>query len=402
MHNLIDAEVDTYPLDLYSGNPKITIFKKRYLERPTHFNKWSYVYDFGTSKNLCISDMYQKNIHIYSNLSLIITFNESLDIKTAFSCLYNVYFRIGSLVAMCLDGSSIYEILRLNYQCIKKIKKVLKHTNQLIIPLQTFVTHEDSFITASHTVEIKYEIAPGYQMKNTSVGLTCVYLTSSEEIRYRFCSEEYMANRYYVEKHRIINDTKITIPVMLPIKTIIVIPKNKNNRMDIGIEFRKFIRSTDNHFADDIDYQSNNYYLNLLCEQSTNNIPTGKLFPTNKNLHIDIKAVNPDEITIIYCCHDYLRIGPEYVAFGGLLVKRVNENHYPLTKVSENKFIEGYWFPSDPSDYDYDVSYPIPVPTVEPVSIEFMAKLELLTKTVATENAYHGPSPCRLCDGGNG
>ena len=405
--NLLDRDVDTDPLKFYSKNPTSTIFKKNYSFRLTHYNKWTQLYDFGLSRDIHIVDMYTKNIHMYNNLSLILTFGINLEIVTAFSFLTFISLKIGNLVTINLPGHIIYEIICMNYKNKKKIAKILKHKNQLIIPLQTLISQNDLYISANHNIEIHYKYKPeaDHWINNVSVGLVSVYLTSEEKRRYQFCGQEYMANRYYFERHRIEKISKIAVPVLLPIKTIIIIPKNPNYTIDINIEFRNFIRSSYNYFSDGIDIHSNNYYMNLLiphAELTTNNIPPGKLITKNKNLYLDIKTDNPNEITIIYCCHDYLRMESDCVQYGGCLVNRINENYYPLTKISENKFIEGYWFPLEPTDKDYDISYPKPISSIEPISIDFTNKLILLTNTVATTESYYGSSTCRLCQCSNG
>lgn len=79
-------------------------------------------------------------------------------------------------------------------------------------------------------------------------------------------------------------------------------------------------------------------------------------------------------------------------------MKKINNNTYPLTKVSDSEFIEGYWFPSSSSDKDY----PSPNVTNIPVDKIFLNKISLLTNKHAKELHYNGYSKCRICDCKNG
>lgn len=413
--NLIDGDCKKLPLKIFSENPTKTIFKKVYSERPTHYNKWTQIFDFGLSKNIHIDNLYSKNIHVYNDLSLILTLDSStkLSIDVAFEHITNITFKMKNLVTLDLSGSVIHEIIRTDHKNIKKINSIFKHKNQLVIPLQTLISPKDSFFPTNHDIDISFETRDNFVV-NASVGLVCAYLTSEENRRFQSCHHEYMSNRYYVESHKVENTEKIPIPVLLPIKTIIVVPERRNfqessssnnNNILINLEFREFNKSSYNYFSDGIDINSNSYYLNsmILHDNFTKNIPTGKIIAKNKNLFLDIKSDKPTEITIIYCCHDYLRMYTDSMGYGGCLRNREHNNFYPLTKVSDNEFIEGYWFPDeDPSDTDYDISYPKPLATNNPVPIEFINKLQLLTDTEAKKDSFWGSSSCRLCHCANG
>jgi hypothetical protein len=95
-------------------------------------------------------------------------------------------------------------------------------------------------------------------------------------------------------------------------------------------------------------------------------------------------------------------MGEGLVKYRGCLTERKNENYYPLTKISETKFIEGYWFPNEPSDADYDTLYPKPKNSAEPVPANFIEKLEFLTNTKAKKESFMGSSICRICECANG
>lgn len=83
-------------------------------------------------------------------------------------------------------------------------------------------------------------------------------------------------------------------------------------------------------------------------------------------------------------------------------MKKINNNTYPLVKVSNSEFIEGYWFPSSPSDKDYDIGYPVPIKTNIPIDEIFLNKLCLMSNKHAMKLHYNGYSKCRICGCNNG
>ena len=68
-------------------------------------------------------------------------------------------------------------------------------------------------------------------------------------------------------------------------------------------------------------------------------------------------------------------------------------NNYPLTKVSENVFIEGYWY----ENTFINQKYPSPLSSTIPVDEIFINKLKTLIKTTQFID-WLGPSMCRLCN----
>lgn len=89
----------------------------------------------------------------------------------------------------------------------------------------------------------------------------------------------------------------------------------------------------------------------------------------------------------------------------------VNKNKfYPLTKLKDNSFVEGYWFSNDSNESKH---YPFPKATSEPVDPNFIDKLETImsfgltgsskqTDNRVTIESYFGSSECRLCGCSNG
>jgi len=172
-----------------------------------------------------------------------------------------------------------------------------------------------------------------------------------------------------------------------------------------------------NLFCDKVDQVN---CINFVSEESSSFIPTGSYIPKNKNsnlvIEINEKLINKTKkdrysfsnncifgFTILYVCIDQLNIDKNTIQYTGLLLNRGHDgNTYPLTKVSDNEYIEGYWFPLNPNESDFEQMYPKPKQQKTFVSTEFLDKLKLLTENNAIAIQYYGSSMCRLCKRYNG
>lgn len=72
-------------------------------------------------------------------------------------------------------------------------------------------------------------------------------------------------------------------------------------------------------------------------------------------------------------------------------------NYYPLTKVSNDTFIEGYWH-NRQLDNSGNPIYPFPLATETKVDPQFLTKLQHVIMKKASVDYYFGYSRCRLCD----
>lgn len=80
------------------------------------------------------------------------------------------------------------------------------------------------------------------------------------------------------------------------------------------------------------------------------------------------------------------------------------DNNYPLTKVNDNEYIEGYWFSND----KYNDIYPKPLATCNKVDQIFIEKFKKIMEKIKNKkikgeyNGYFGYSHCRICSKKNG
>lgn len=405
MQNFIDPDCDMHPISFYSKNPSMTCFKKVTNLRPTHHNRWTQIFDYLLEREIHLfNDDSFNNIHLYSNLSLIITFpDNSISFLDALDRITNITVHLDGLEVLNMNGYIIHKIIGLNNDALKKIKKVWKHKNQLIIPIQSLLFGEESYLPNNISIDISFS---SLEDVIASIGITCVYLTDEEKRQFNFSIQEFVINRFHYHTSKTQN---IPIDVMLPIKTIILLSET---RIDANVDFMKFCNSSYNYFNDNMTLETDVYYLHSVVD-TVRDYPCGKIIPNEKI--ITIKPDPSDSLnisgelmfTVIYCCHDYLQFSPALgeqnanIKFLGLLLKKENNNTYPLTKISETEFIEGYWFPLNPCDNDYNIGYPKPIVTDTPVCQRFLDKLKLITNS-AKKNDYFGWSKCRICKCVNG
>jgi hypothetical protein len=77
----------------------------------------------------------------------------------------------------------------------------------------------------------------------------------------------------------------------------------------------------------------------------------------------------------------------------------MSDNNYPLTKVNDKEYIEGYWF----SNYIDNNKYPKPLATDIKVDQKFIEKLKKMMNDIENKKInsqhmhYRGYSYCRLC-----
>ena len=124
----------------------------------------------------------------------------------------------------------------------------------------------------------------------------------------------------------------------------------------------------------------NSIYLNLNFDDK----------PLNKNINVSTKGLNILKI----------EKGTVRMNYGMIFKNNIPTiiSNYPLTKISDTKFMEGYW--SNVDDFD-SMKYPQPLATDIPVNKDFLDKLKRINEK-AYQIHYLGFSHCRICKCLNG
>jgi len=195
-----------------------------------------------------------------------------------------------------------------------------------------------------------------------------------------------------------------------PIKSIII-----SNGFDINnakVNGMSFYRPNDNSYSEllrkttthnfPINSKSDDYlYYNAYgFDKSVTEFDViTKLIPMNKLITIDSIRDHVVEIMFVFC--NYLHCVPSHsqISWNYESFKQ-NENYYPLSKLADKVYVEGYW-----QRKGEICQYPFPKKTNEKVDEVFLANLEHIMKTLnGTDNAkqYFGASNCRICDKYNG
>lgn len=114
--------------------------------------------------------------------------------------------------------------------------------------------------------------------------------------------------------------------------------------------------------------------------------------PTNK-LQVGVVGINIIHFDPVMT---YLRPCTKFTTYSAF---RFPATGSPLTKLANNSFAEGYWYDTNQKSKNY----PLPIETKDPVSEEWITKLEKVTNSVfVTTQKCLGYSKCRVCNKDNG
>lgn len=187
------------------------------------------------------------------------------------------------------------------------------------------------------------------------------------------------------------NEPTIVLKYNAPVHSIIVIPNNNDNIIDVKLDHMSFINGNSKFLQMSNSKNArpgNNHYL-ISCEKKcsswrghyTCNPRTLKISKkNNESYKIIIEFQSCMQSSFVKC---------------RLKEPTIPTNNYPLTKIDEQHFIEGYWF-ENKSIYPSE-DYPWPLVTDIEVNKEFIKNFKTICEVC--ERIYcHGPSYCRLCD----
>lgn len=138
------------------------------------------------------------------------------------------------------------------------------------------------------------------------------------------------------------------------------------------------------------DYKPMSLTHNLLYESG--------LIYCSPNRFINFEILEQTNIEIMYKYKNIINIENGKIKVGNKFEKKINHNNNPLTKINDNKFIEGYWY----EDYLFrNHDLPIPIESNVVIDKDFIKKLCDIYNQVIPKSFY-GSSMCRICKQSNG
>ncbi|AYV76218.1 MAG: hypothetical protein Terrestrivirus5_40 [Terrestrivirus sp.] len=411
------------------SNATVTFFKTIFAGRPfTHYRKWIETTNHGKDSNTIIvinKDKYN-SLNGMMNLLFVIDCdnnnnNNNNNNKLSFEdeIVFNqlsIKLRIGDLVIFDQECYGILNILKSMNELYNKAVSIYENDNQIYIPLQNFMMKNVNFPTCSFKDDLIIEF---YYSHYKNVITTCeAYQLDQEEYkRFRDTAHETRIRSYHTELHRIPRTEPIVnIPLeskvlirnisLLPLKgTVTNAYIDSKPFTKLSDPYNKFYETYSNSIPNNKNKNNNNNKYDCFIydtvptngKDGSTEINTGFIVGNNNRsiiVKFDNSTQKPDEldyidnyvlITIGY--DNILNTKPEIV-FDYLPYKYDYSNNYPLTKVSDTEYIEGYWY-DDVSDSKETRTYPFPKP--EPnkqINEQFMSKLETIIENANSFKHY--------------
>jgi hypothetical protein len=360
---------------------------------PTHFNHWYQELEISNNSlkhEIIISpDKYERKINVLKNLTIEINRSKNCPFKTI--DIINLSLKIGSVTIFSMDGVAL--------NCL--IDREFIGDNYVMIPIQQLIFNRDRYF--NFTKNLNWEITiESHNPTDVKIYSEVVCLTECERKSFHLLDQEINFYHYHVKK---INKGDladyIQFPISLPVSEIII----SDNADSASMDFMKFMRGNSKYLqflkkqTPQRKFPPNNksFYLSCYIEEG-NDVIAGKYYIENKKIYIHSSSCDP--IYVIIKCANTLLMNSYKISFGSsILPIDVNQlNNYPLTKVSDKCYIEGYWATIG---YGYDLSYPWPKPGDQQVNQDFLDRLEELKNESEVTSSF-GFSTCRLCGKNNG
>lgn len=395
--DIINAE--NFAKNYLTKSPKKTQFKTLVETKMTHSNHF----------NLKIEPIIKENIHefifdsnitdlsiTYRNICIVIYCASFSDIKYL-----NIRNRINKSNIFGYSGDEINMMMSLNSTLYNKCNDSF-NKDYIIVPInQLLFVNNNICLFNNKDLDLVIDIEFNKIIQKSYLMMDAYNLTNEEANRMFQCGHEYFINDYLFLYEDIDYEKKIELKYYEMVDSIVIDFYNKDNdklkRNKISLDKIPFIGPEEYPFiplSSTPNLLQNGYF--YLVSDSTPNYTSGRYVCNPRTLHIKTGDNTRCVIMIKFFSH----MNSSFVK--AKLYDDIDYDfNYPLTKVDDNNFIEGYW--SSPNNIYETKKYPYPKSSDEKVSKEFINKLEQILKSSDTnKNSYFGFSICRLCGCNNG
>lgn len=408
-------------------NPEVTHLLPVFGKKPTRYNKWCQPLEYEklfTSTKIKFFVGRQKNhIHALQHATLF-TNLEMENVK-------NVIKRITLLIKTTNNETTLFDFDFDEYVALLNLLNIEK--DMFFVPFQYFVFGKELFLTCKeHFVgfELLLETTSHISLFTTRIDGMCYTVGKHELNRFLFTSRSYFVNKYITIETNINNSTgSLDLNYCQPIRSITAFNYATSNDICVSIDDIPFYGSYNNcpHFYDCDEEQNFFEYLSEIDKQLYSGLIANcekhmyyktfdqdahfmdvndcynKMLPTNKLLHIESACgSNIGKIRFLIQFMSELQCD-EYATYAQCInfpIKN-NPNSNPLTKLSDNVFVEGYWQEYNECGCCNKLKYPFPVESETKVNEIFLQNLEHIKKYCKID-CYFGSSYCRLCNICNG
>lgn len=367
--------------------PSVTCFKKiAHIKTFTHFRRWIETLSVERGHNILLNKDKYNVINGIWNMLFVVDLNvHNQNHDSNFDSQFidnklSIKLRLGDVVIFDQDCYGLLNIFKSYSESYNRSVSIYNSTKQLIIPLQQFIMEHDQCLNVCH---YKNDLIMECNYNSDYANKYCVTFEAfqyddAEYKRNTLTANEQYINGYHTQSYRIpSNELVFKIPVTTPtlLRHLTVFSVEGNVR-SVTIDQRPFTRLSDpynRYYRSHSDYSysctdsDNNTFvydthLTMKLEQS-NNINVGFITGSSDRF-ITVQFNNSENsenvIVVTYKYDNFLRSTPE-VLFEFERFNYDYSHNYPLTKISDTEFVEGYWY-NNQSDDKETRQYPFPKP----------------------------------------
>lgn len=388
----------------------------------TRYNKWCQSLDYEKSvssqKIKFVIGRQAQHVHVLQHATLF----TDLSLANAQSIIKQITLTIKTTES----STQLFSIKFNEYVALLNLLNIQKEI--FYVPFQYFVFGKQYFHSCyANFVGFELELITtiNSSLFSTRIDSMCCTLGTDELKKMTLLPHSYFVNKYLSQEHNS-NDSSISIVLnyLQPIKSIVAYNYSTDNDICVHIDNMPFYGSYDNapylygiNSSDNLfDYLSEidkvahssivgncdrHMYFKTLDDSShfmDVNDCYNKILPINKIINIE-SACDSKIGTISFLIQFVTQLYIEKECIYSQCIKSLQNNpiSYPLTKVSNTEFIEGYWQESNECGCCNPIKYPYPVNSGIRVDKVFLQNLEHI-KQYCKVDYYMGPSSCRLCE----
>ncbi|CAH6420179.1 Hypothetical protein KVN_LOCUS36 [uncultured virus] len=398
-------------------NPQTTLFKKN-SNKYTHFAKnmkeFKVEIDKDNSHNFVIPTDQYEYINAISNSLLVFKFNSNFDLESIFKQIIEIKFSIGETILLDISGSNLLIALKLFFDKFKKIKKKFNSDKSLLIPILNLIFDNNPLMLSRFDSDLLIKIRfENNILVESKFIIEYFCLTKEEKNMNKNCANMINLNGYLFNDYEIINSNEVFFdcPNKYPIEQIFIYSKEE---MEVNLIYHnmKFLflnsKSEFSYLYKNINIDDEKFLYYLDSAPSFYNACiddyAGLFYPDEKcKIHIIFSKKISETINIIYKFRNKAITQENKLCLPKFDNCNFSNNYYPLTKIDNNKFIEGYWFEIDVFHTKLN-QYPKPKATDNKIDPLFLSKFEKMIKQNQDKNliSYYGNSKCRICGIENG
>lgn len=403
-------------------NPEITHLKQVLGKKVTRYNKWcqslEYEKTFSSQTIKLFIGKQNQFVHTLQHMTLF----TDLSLINA----QNIIKQITLKIKTTSNDTQLFSFTFDEYIALINLLNIQKE--MFYIPFQYFVFGKQVFHSCyTHFLgfELELTIAPNSSLFSTRIDSMCYTLGEHELKRSVECTHSYFVNKYLpIQCETNESVTQLQLNYTQPIRSIVAYNYSQDNDICVHIDSMPFYGSYDNapylygrisndnlfDYLSEIDkvaYSSiaGNCDHHMYFKTLDNNLHFmdvddcyNKILPINKIINVE-SACGSEIGKISFLIQFVIELQMDESCMYSQCIKPLRHNpiSYPLTKVSNTEFVEGYWQKYNECGCCNQLKYPYPVNSGIQVDEVFLQNLEHIKKYCKIDY-YFGASFCRLCE----